>query len=97
MVYNWQFVHCLNLWSQVLSQVTHQNMRPLLYPLVQTVLGALQVQPSPKYHPLRLHLIKMLLQLAVSTDTHIPMASYLVEVCGVGVALHGVTCGGVWY
>lgn len=79
-VYNWQFVHCLDLWSELLCGVSHPSLRPLIYPLVQITLGTLQVQPSAKYHPLRLHLIKMLLELSRSTDTYIPVASYLVEV-----------------
>lgn len=79
-VYNWQFVHCLNLWSQVLSQLSHPSLRPLIYPLVQIVLGTLNVQPSAKYYPLRLHLVRLLLQLSSSTNTYIPIATYLVEV-----------------
>ena len=80
MVYNWQYVHCLNMWSEVLCRVSHSSLRPLIYPLVQITLGTLQVQPSAKYHPLRLHLVKMLLQLSRSTNTYIPVASYLLEV-----------------
>ncbi len=64
----------------MLAHVPHPSLRPLVYPLVQTLLGTLQVQPSAKYHPLKLHLLRMLLQLSASTGTFIPTATYLLEV-----------------
>ena len=79
-VYNWQFVHCLDLWAQVLGHMTDQSLRPLVYPLVQVILGTITLQPSPKYYPVRLHLVRTLIELARGTDTYIPSAPYLVEV-----------------
>ncbi len=64
----------------MLVQIPHPTLRPLIYPLVQTLLGTLQVQPSAKYHPLRIHLLRMLLQLSKSTDTLLPTATYILEV-----------------
>lgn len=79
-VYNWQYVHCLDLWTRVLGEVHHDALRPLVYPLVQTTLGALQLQPTARYYPLRLHCVETLLNLIASTGTYIPLPPYLLEV-----------------
>lgn len=79
-VYNWQFVHCLDLWGRVLGHMTDAKLRPLVYPLVQVMLGTVMLQPSPRYYPLRLHLTHTLLTLSTATDTFIPTAPLLLEV-----------------
>lgn len=43
-VYNWQFVHCVDFWSLVLArgcedEDEENELRPLIYPLVQIGLG----------------------------------------------------------
>ena len=79
-VYNWQFVHCLDLWGRVLGHLTDAKLRQLVYPLVQVVLGTVSLQPSPRYYPLRLHLTRTLIELGQSTDTFVPTAPFLLEV-----------------
>ncbi len=79
-VYNWQFVHCLDLWSQMLGHVTHESLRPLVYPLVQVMVGAIHLQPSSRHYPLRLHIVRTLLDLSQATATFVPVAPYLLEV-----------------
>jgi nucleolar complex protein 2 len=52
-VYNWQYVHCLDFWSMVLSgaaglEAERENaglespLKPLIYPLVQISLGVVR-------------------------------------------------------
>ena len=51
-VYNWQFVHAVDFWSLVLAracqvqgstdEVKTEDMRPLIYPLVQIATGAIK-------------------------------------------------------
>ena len=79
-VYNWQFVHCLDLWSHMLGHVTHESLRPLVYPLVQVMIGAIHLQPSSRHYPLRIHIIGTLLDLSEATATFVPVAPYLLEV-----------------
>ncbi|KDN47984.1 Noc2-domain-containing protein [Tilletiaria anomala UBC 951] len=89
-VYNWQYVHCLDFWSLVLSatcdrdskaggQPQESPMEPLIYPLVQVSLGAIRLIPTSRYFPLRLHIIRSLLRLVQRTGTYIPLAPYLIE------------------
>ncbi len=54
-VYNWQYVHAIDFWSLVLARacgvqgsmddVKNEDMRPLIYPLVQIATGLLGVSP----------------------------------------------------
>ncbi|KAG0225772.1 Noc2p family-domain-containing protein [Mortierella sp. GBAus27b] len=85
-VYNWQYLHCLSLWAQVVS--THglngagqpTPLHPLIYPLVQVSLGALRLVPTATYYPLRFQIIRNMLLLIENTGTFIPLAPFLFEV-----------------
>jgi nucleolar complex protein 2 len=46
-VYNWQYVHCIDFWSQVLAGAcsaagAESPLKPLIYPLVQIALGVVR-------------------------------------------------------
>ncbi|KAF9921911.1 Nucleolar Complex 2 protein [Linnemannia zychae] len=85
-VYNWQYLHCLGLWAQVIS--THAltsagqptSLHALIYPLVQVSLGALRLIPTSTYYPLRFQIIRNLILLIENTGTFIPLAPFLFEV-----------------
>ncbi|KAF9410996.1 Nucleolar Complex 2 protein [Podila epigama] len=85
-VYNWQYLHCLGLWAQVVS--THAlssggqptSLHTLIYPLVQVSLGALRLIPTSTYYPLRFQIIRNLIQVIENTGTFIPLAPFLFEV-----------------
>ncbi|XP_064476423.1 nucleolar complex protein 2 homolog [Ornithodoros turicata] len=80
-VYNWQYVHCCLLWAHLLATVYPSDaLEPLIYPLVQTITGSIQLIPAAKYIPLRLHLTRGLLQLTTCTRTFIPVMPHLLEV-----------------
>lgn len=89
-IYNWQYVHSLDFWSRVLSQHCdgfveakagkQSALRPLIYPVVQIIIGAMRLIPTASYFPLRFQLIRALLRLSRATGTYIPFASALLEV-----------------
>lgn len=81
-VYNWQYVHCCLLWCHLLSTLaTHgENIRALVYPLVQTVVGTIQLVPAAKYVPLRFHLVRGLMQVSAGTGVFIPILPHLLQV-----------------
>ncbi|WVQ83476.1 hypothetical protein IAT38_005617 [Cryptococcus sp. DSM 104549] len=90
-VYNWQFVHCIDFWSQVLAgaaSVENQKanaglespLKPLIYPLVQISLGVVRLLPSSRYFPLRFHILHSLLRIISRTGTYIPLAPFLLEI-----------------
>ncbi|KAK0391861.1 hypothetical protein NLU13_1360 [Sarocladium strictum] len=90
MVYNWQYTHSLDFWSCVLAEHCspakeaeagkENQLKLLIYPLVQVTLGALRLIPTSVYFPLRFHLIRSLLRISRATGTYIPLASPLLEV-----------------
>lgn len=84
-VYNWQYVHCLDFWSIVLSTTCDKErgqestLQPLIYPLVQAATGATRLIPTSRYFPLRFHIVQSLLRLMQRTGTYIPLAPILLE------------------
>ncbi|KAJ3073438.1 Nucleolar Complex 2 protein, partial [Quaeritorhiza haematococci] len=90
-VYNWQYLNCLKVWAGVLGTFCARDesvnpnveaaevLRPLVYPLVQVVLGAIRLKPSAQFFPYRFHCIQMLINLMEKTGTFIPVAAYLLE------------------
>ena len=88
-VYCWQYMHCLKLWTAVLAASSGKNgdgddegalMRSLIYPLVEIVFGVARLIPSTRHLPLRLHCVRYLQQLAAASETFIPTTSILLEV-----------------
>ncbi|KAJ3229122.1 Nucleolar Complex 2 protein [Chytriomyces hyalinus] len=88
-VYNWQFINSLRLWTRVLCNFCEsgssaesaggKTLRPLIYPLVQIILGTMRLKPSSKYFPLRFQCARMLIDLCKKTNVFIPLASHLFE------------------
>jgi len=78
-VYNWQFINSLKVWTLVLSTNMNDEMKPLLYPLIQIIIGVLRLVPTSKYFPLRFHCIRMLNQLSASSQVFIHTAPYIIE------------------
>ena len=73
-VYNWQYIHSLELWGALLGHAAgSQILQPLVYPLVQVVLGTLRLVPTSKYFPLRFHCGAILTSLSTATGTFIPI------------------------
>ncbi|KAF8604341.1 Noc2-domain-containing protein [Ceratobasidium sp. AG-I] len=84
-VYNWQFVHCVDFWALVLARGCEDGeedneLRPLIYPLVQIGLGAVGLIPSTRYHPLHLHILRSLHHLSSHTNTYVPIPAHILPI-----------------
>ncbi|KAL7567953.1 hypothetical protein ACA910_019663 [Epithemia clementina (nom. ined.)] len=83
-LFRWQYMHCLKLWVSVLSGVVVQEdgaqMRSLIYPLTEIIYGVARLAPSNVRHlPFRLHCVRLLQQLAASSEMYIPTTSLLLD------------------
>lgn len=82
-VYCWQYIHSLDFFSRMLSQHVGSSksspLQPLVYPVIQVALGAIRLNPSSQYFPLRFHLVEGLLRLSRQTGVYIPLAPILLE------------------
>ncbi|XP_042867522.1 nucleolar complex protein 2 homolog [Penaeus japonicus] len=81
MVYNWQYIHCLNLWAEMLSK-THPSsiLQPLIYPLTQVAIGTVKLRPTPAFYPLHFHVCSILTNLSRHTETFIPVMPLLLDI-----------------
>ncbi|KAI8621795.1 Noc2p family-domain-containing protein [Chytriomyces sp. MP71] len=88
-VYNWQFINSMRLWTRVLSNFCEpgssaesaggKTLKPLIYPLVQIIVGTMRLKPSSKYFPLRFQCSRMIIELCKKTKVFVPLASHLFE------------------
>lgn len=83
-VHNWQYVHCIMLWAKLLG-INHDNefLRSLIYPLVQTTIGTINLIPTPKHFPLRFHLVRTLMKLSEESKVFIPLLPIILEPLGI--------------
>ena len=91
-VYCWQYIHCLKLWSAVLAQACKmakdmesarsseaELLNSLIYPLTEVIQGVAKLVPTTRHLPLRLHCVRFLQQMAAASECFIPNTSILLE------------------
>lgn len=85
-VYCWQYIHCLKLWTAVLCSAAGQSddeaqlMKSLIFPLTEVIFGVIRLVPTTRHLPLRLHCVRLLQQIAASSELFVPTTSVLLEV-----------------
>jgi nucleolar complex protein 2 len=80
-VYCAQYLNCCRLWVDILCAhpANKEGLYSLVYPMTEIIMGVIRLLPTPRYLPLRLHCVRMLQQLAASTETFIPTTSILLD------------------
>ncbi|KAI7894032.1 Noc2p family-domain-containing protein [Mucor mucedo] len=98
MVYNWQYIHCIDFWADVLNayavpmvdedgDVVESPLKALIYPLTQVAVGVIQLIPTAQFYPLRFHVLRSLNSLIHNTNVFVPLATYVLEVLEGTVAM----------
>jgi nucleolar complex protein 2 len=91
-VYCWQYIHCLKLWTAVLVQACKmakdlessrnteaELLESLIYPLTEVIQGVVRLVPTTRHLPLRLQCVRFLQQLASGSERFIPTTSIILE------------------
>lgn len=89
-VYNWQYVHSIDFWCLVLARACSEEaeqaagreneLRSLIYPLVQVSIGAIQLISAGRSYPYHLHIIRSLIHLSKHTGTYIPLVPQILPI-----------------
>ncbi|CAF1453673.1 unnamed protein product [Adineta steineri] len=81
-VYNWQFIHALSLWTNIIG-LLHNNkeklIQQLVHPLTELIVGTIRLIPTARYYPLRFHCIRLLIKLTELTTVFVPVLPFLLE------------------
>ena len=88
-IYNWQFLNCLILLGRSIS--LYKDLNDLVYPLIQITTGVLSLTNIPKYFPLKLHLIRILISIQSHCKVYIPSISPNIVEILVSPSLHKMT------
>lgn len=82
-VYNWQYLYAIRVWTKLLAEEvppgSKEGLQPLIYPLVQVVMGVIQLIPTPRYYPYRFNCIQSLILLVEKTGVYIPLANAILD------------------
>lgn len=79
-LYNWQYLNSLCMLAQAIIQYQVQ-LKELAFPLVQICQGLLQITNIPKYFPIKLHFIRVLISLQAASKSYIPVITpHLLEI-----------------
>uniref|UniRef100_A0A1I7ZDM0 Tho2 domain-containing protein n=1 Tax=Steinernema glaseri TaxID=37863 RepID=A0A1I7ZDM0_9BILA len=86
-VYNWQFIQSLYLWCEVICKASkyhshetdYRSIEELAFPFTQVVTATMRLFPSAKLLPLRLHCVRLFVQLQKYCDIFIPSLQYCAE------------------
>ena len=76
----WPYLHSLELFVMALCEIPGKMLSPLRFPVAQVLLGTVQLLSSAQFSPLRLHVIRLLVELADKTGVFIPVGPLLLEV-----------------
>jgi nucleolar complex protein 2 len=80
-VYNWQFIHSLSLWTELVSELcSDESVKSLVYPLTQIIIGTIKLVPTAQFYPLRFLCVRELNKLSSMTSTFIPVLPFLTEI-----------------
>lgn len=74
-------MNCLRLWTYMVIQPSLQEaFKPLVYPLIQVIDSTINLIPTARYYPMRLHCIDLYIQITSATGVFIPVAPLLLDV-----------------
>lgn len=84
-ILSWSFVNSIRLWADIIATYGNspnggENLKHLVYPLVQISIGALRLCPNSKNFPTHLLILQTLLHTSEKTGVFIPISSYLMEI-----------------
>ena len=79
---NFQFLNSLRIWTDVLVMHSEPHaLRPLFFPLVQLIIGAIRLVSGYNFCPFRIHCLQLLVKLEESTrgSLYVPLSDFVVR------------------
>jgi len=69
-VYNWQFIHSLSLWTRLICELNSDEfMHSLIYPLTQIIIGTIKLVHTTAFVKISIKLVHTTAFVNISTDT----------------------------
>lgn len=74
-------MNCLvELWAgAICAYSSEDDFQPFAYPLTQIISGVVRLVPTARYFPLKLRCVRMLIRIAASSGTFIPVSMLLLD------------------
>lgn len=83
-MYNHRFMISLRTWAKVLCAYP-KELKELLYPLIQIILGTVHVNKNARFVPMRFKCASLLNSIVKSTGVYIPVIPILLEVTCIAI------------
>ncbi|KAJ7975103.1 nucleolar complex protein 2-like [Quillaja saponaria] len=87
---SWQYINCIDIWVMFISaNICDYDLQPLLFMIIQIIIGVAFLFPGPRYLPLKLRCVQWLNHLSSSSGVFIPVTSLVLDILEYKIGMDG--------